>query len=322
MNVRTEPITESDITVFGEEKKESLLKLLNKYRMCSAKNDFELGCTNTIEIDIQEKPGREPFYSKPYKASAQQRTIMKQIVGEWKEAGIVTETSSMYASPCLRVQKEDGSWHLVVDYRRLNKNTVRTNFPLSIVDDGLEELHGATIFATLDLAHGYLQMPLTEQAKKKTAFITPNETGQFERAMFGLMNGAFYFAKCIKKVFSRYGNKLAIIFFDSFLFYAETWEELLEKLEKMLQLLKDAGLTLNLNKCKFGLETVGFVGFVVGKEGLSPGERKVKAITEYPTPKNAHEARRFHGVASYFRRFVPRFARIIAPIIDSFKEDK
>ena len=151
-------------------------------------NDSELGCTHLIKMDIQEKPGSEPVCCKPYKTSAEQRQIMRRIVREWKEAGLVTETDSEYASPCLLVAKGDGTSRLVVDYRRLNKNTVRVNFPLPNIDDGLECISGATIFATLDLAHGYLQIPLTDEAKRKTAFITPDETGQFEHASFGLMN--------------------------------------------------------------------------------------------------------------------------------------
>lgn len=321
---RVEPILDKDICVgptVKEDEKFSLLQLLNTYRMCSAKTDFELGCTSYIEMDIVEKSNCEPVQCKPYKASAEQREIMRGIVKGWKAAGLVKETNSSYASPCLLVQKADGTWRLVVDYRRLNKNTVRINFPLQRVDDGLENLHGARIFAILDLARGYLQIPLTEQAKEKTAFITPDETGQFERAIFGLMNAPFYFAKLMKKVFGNYGNKLALCFFDDMLVYAGTWEELLGKIEKILQLLKDAGLTLNLDKCKFGLESVSYLGMIIGKDGLGPGENKVKAISQFPTPRNIHEARRFHGMASYFRRFIPNFARIAGPIIELFKKE-
>ena len=246
---------------------------------------------------------------------------MKTIVRDWKQAGIVTDTDSAYASPCLLVGKSDGSSRLVVDYRKLNKQTVRINFPLANIDDGLEDLHGATIFAVLDLAHGYLQMPLTERAKEKTAFITPDDTGQFERAIFGLMNAPFYFTKLIKKVFGQYGNKLALNFFDDFLVYAKTWEDFLEKLELVLKLMKDAGLTLNLNKCKFALEQVDYLGLSIGRNGISPGERKVRAILEFPTPVNVHDARRFHGMASFFRRFIPKFAHIKAPIIRLFSND-
>ena len=126
----------------------------------------------------------------------------------------------------------------------------------------------------------------------------------------------------IKKVFEPYGNKLAITFFDDFLVYARSWEELLIKLEKILELLRDTGLTLNLKKCKFGLENVEYLGLIIGKEGISPSVKKVKAISEFSTPRNTHEARRFHGMASFFRRFIPGFSRIIAPIINSFKNEQ
>lgn len=137
----------------------------------------ELGCTHLIEMDIQEKPGSIPPYSKPFKASAEQREIMSTKVGEWKALKIAKETNGKYASPCILVKNADGTYRLVTDYRRLNKNTIRMNFPLPNIDDGLEELFGAVIFIVLDLKQGYLQIPLTETAKEKTAFITPDETG-------------------------------------------------------------------------------------------------------------------------------------------------
>ena len=324
MPPRKEPITKHDIhisPIMSEEQTDQLLSLLNEYRETSAMNDFELGYCEEIVMNIEEKPGSEPVYSKPYRANAEQREIMRQIVKSWKQTGIARDTTSPYASPCLLVKKADGTYRLVVDYRRLNKQTLRMNFPLSNMDDGLEELNGAKIFAVLDLAQGYLQMPLSESAREKSAFILPDDTGEFTRAMLGLMNTPFYFAKLIKKIFGQHGNKLALNFFDDFLLYAKKWEEFFQKLELMFQLLKKTGFTLNLNKCRFGLEEVEYLGFKIGINGVSPGERKVIAIENFPTPRNVHEVRRFHGLASFFRRFIPGFAQIMAPIIDLLKKD-
>lgn len=217
----------------------------DKLRLCKA-----LGFT----LDEIKKPRTVPPYSKPYITNNDKREKIKLKVAEWKENKLVKETVAPYASPCLLVENPDGSTRVVVDYRKLNKNTVRMNFPLPNIDDGLDALFEAEIFAVLDCAQGYLQIPLTDAAKEKTAFITQDETGQFERAMFGLMNAPFYFAKLMKIIFGPYGNQLAITYFDDILVHARSWEELITKIEKVLVLLRDAGLTLNIKKCKFGLD--------------------------------------------------------------------
>lgn len=114
--------------------------------------------------------------------------------------GIVTETNSSYSSPVLLVTKKDGEPRLVVDYRKLNQQILKKNFPIADLDEQLEELSEARMFCVLDLASNYLQVALLEETNSKSAFITQTETGQFERMMFGLTNGPYVYSKLMARV--------------------------------------------------------------------------------------------------------------------------
>ena len=115
-------------------------------------------------------------------------------------------------------------------------------------------------------------------------------------------------------MFGPYGNKLALMYFDDILVHARNWDELMVKLEQILIMLKEAGLMLNLKKCKFGLDQVDYLGYSFSNSRLKLGQKKVRVVLVFPAPKNSHEARSFHGLASFFRRFIPGFARMFTPI--------
>ncbi|KAK9719311.1 Reverse transcriptase (RNA-dependent DNA polymerase) [Popillia japonica] len=174
------------------------VNLINEYSDIFAFSLDELGCTDVAKMDIEEHPGSNPVVvCRPYRASARERQLIQEQVDEWRRVGIVEETKSPYASPVLLVPKKTGEARLVVDYRKLNSQTRREHYPLPNLDDHLEKMGRAKLFAALDLASGYLQIQLTEKAKEKTAFITqiqltekakektafitPDCTGQFTR---------------------------------------------------------------------------------------------------------------------------------------------
>ncbi len=290
------------------EQKQQLVELINEYRHCFALDISELGCTNLTRMDIKEVKESKPICMKPYKTNALQRDAIKKIVGEWKENGVVSETRSPYASPVILVKKKTGENRLVVDYRRLNSQTVKDKFPLPKIDDLLEQLHDCSVFTTLDLAHGYLQIPLTEEAKSKTAFITPDETGQFERMIFGLTNAPAEFQRLMYHALGPLYNKDVLCYLDDILIPAKTWEEMIKKLTEVFESLRSSNLTLKLPKCEFGKQEVEYLGFIINKDGIMPGSRKVEAISKFPRPKNIHDVRRFLGLTSFFRRFILNYA--------------
>ncbi|UYV66912.1 hypothetical protein LAZ67_4003307 [Cordylochernes scorpioides] len=314
---RKRPILPEDVNINHSptsKERQEILDVVNEYRDCFALGMEELGCTDVTKMDIKEVDGSKPVCLRPYKTTASEREAIREIVREWKDNGIVTETRSPYASPVLLVRKKTGDHRLVVDYRRLNTQTVKDKFPLPRIDDLLEGLRNAKFFTTLDLAHGYLQIPLTDKAKLKTAFITPDDTGQFERMIFGLANAPAEFQRLMHTVLGPLLNKKAFCYLDDVIIPAKDWREMIERLREVLERIRSAKLTLKPSKCEFGRREVEFLGYVISTGGLKPGPRKIKAIEEFPEPKNVHDIRRFLGLTNFFRRFVKDFARKAEPL--------
>ncbi|UYV60333.1 hypothetical protein LAZ67_1000859 [Cordylochernes scorpioides] len=314
---RKRPILPEDINVnhsLTSKERQEILDVVNEYRDCFALGMEELGCTDVTKMDIKEVDGSKPVCLRPYKTTASEREAIREIVREWKDIGIVTETRSPYASPVLLVRKKTGDHRLVVDYRRLNTQTVKDKFPLPRIDDLLEGLRNAKFFTTLDLAHVYLQIPLTDKAKLKTAFITPDDTGQFERMIFGLANAPAEFQRLMHTVLGPLLNKKAFCYLDDVIIPAKDWREMIERLREVLERISSAKLTLKPSKCEFGRREVEFLGYVISTGGLKPGPRKIKAIEEFQEPKNVHDIRRFLGLTNFFRRFVKDFARKAEPL--------
>jgi len=207
-----------------ESEKIELLVLLNSYRDTFAKNLNELGCTEMTELRIEEEEN-----SKPYKVSLAERKALAEIMAEWKSCGIVTETRSPYASPVLLVSQKGGKSRLVVDYRRLNKQTRRQNFPLPNMDEQIESLGAGQLFVQLDLANGYFQVPLAKESREKTVFITPDDTGEFPRTPFGLAGAPGEFQRLMNVVLGEMRGTLVKSYLDDWVLEADNWTDMLTK---------------------------------------------------------------------------------------------
>lgn len=313
-------LKQSDIETgqLNENNKQQLLDLLNRYRDCFAENNSELGIAKSAELEIHLENNR-PFTFRPYRMSASEQEIVKTMVEELVKDGIIRESNSSYSSPILLVKKKNGESRLCIDYRKLNSQSIKDRYPLPRIDDQLDRLHGSCCFTSLDLRAGYYQIPVSEKSKHLTAFVTNAGQYEFNRMPFGLANAPSVFQRLINKVLGPVKN-IAAVYLDDVLIHTPTIEEGLEKLESVLKLLREEGLTLNVKKCSFLKSSVTYLGFEISQGRVQPGNDKTKAIDEFSVPQNVHQIRQFIGLTGYFRHFVKDYARLAKPLTTLLKK--
>lgn len=319
-----DPFTLSDIKVgehVNSDQKRELLNLLNKYRTCFATSLKELGCTEVEKMNI-ELTDTQPVVYRPYRLSHSERAEVRDMTKELLECGVIRESSSPYASPIILIKKKTGDKRLCVDYRSLNRKTLKQHYPLPRIEDQMDRLSGYSLYTSLDLASGYYQIELTESAKEKTAFVTPDGQFEFNRMPFGLTNAPAVFQRVINKVLDNLRFNSVVLYMDDILLPSCTFLDGMQKLETVLNKIKDAGLTLKLTKCDFFQSTIHFLGFEVSSEGIRPGKQKTEAVRGFPVPKNVHNVRQFLGLASFFRRFINNFSGISRPLSNLLKKNQ
>ena len=298
---------------------DGLISLLKKFRGTVALSGDALGRTNVLKHNITLQQGTTPFYVPNYRLPMGRRQAVDELISDMKKQGVVTDSKSPYNSPMLLVPKKDGTWRLVVDYRRLNSITVPDRMPMPILDEVLCNLSGSSVFSSLDLLSGYWQMPLDEESKPLTAFSTHNEHLQFEVMPFGLANAPLSFVRLMGQVL---GNLPQVFcYMDDIIVFTKDVGSHLQTLELVFERLREAGLRVKLKKCRFFMKQLEFLGHTVTSNGIRTQENKIKAIVEYPPPKNIKALRRFLGIIGYYRAFVRSYASIAFPLTNLLKAD-
>ena len=275
--------------------------------------DTSLGCTDRIMHEIHIHPTK-PIKQKHRPVSRKIEEAMHSQVRKLLDQGIIKHSTSSWASPVVMVKKGDG-YRFCVDYRKLNAVTKTNAYPLPNMDGILRKLQGAKYISTIDLSSAYHQVKINPEHTYLTAFVVPG-MGLFEwtRMPFGLVNGPSDFQELSDEIIGPELEPFAFSYIDDMIIATDTFEKHLEVLKTVLQRLKSAGLTINREKSHFCKEEVRYLGVLVDRNGIRPDPERIRPILDFPVPKTLKQLRRFNGMASWHRKFLPDFADVAEPL--------
>lgn len=266
--------------------------------------------------------GTKPTFRPMFRYSPAEMELMESRIAELLENGYIEPSTSPYGAPVLFVKKPRSTeLRLVIDYRMLNKLTLRNRHPLPRIDDMLDALAGAKYFTAIDLRQAYHQIKLKESDRPKTAFRTPFGHYQWVTLSMGLTNAPAVFQSVVNNIFRPYLNKFVVVYLDDICVFSKTQEEHMRHLELVLEKLKQYNLTAAWHKCHFYQEELLFLGHIVSENGVKADPAKVKAVAEYPTPQDQHQVRSFLGMCNYFRRFINKYAPMVSPLTQLTRKD-
>ncbi|VDP93771.1 unnamed protein product [Echinostoma caproni] len=292
---------------------EGLNKLITKYRDVFMMDGEPLGRTGIVKHRI-ETGHAGAIRLNPRRVPSCYVQELESMVKEMLANNVIQPSKSPWAAPIVLVKKKDGKTRLCVDYRKLNEVTKKDRFPLPLMEDIFDALSGAKYFSTLDLASGYWQVEIEEKDREKTAFVVPNGLYEFQTMPFGLTNAPATFQRLMSSVLRELIPQQCLVYLDDVVVHGKTEEEHLENLRATFECLRKVGLKLRPAKCTLFQREVRFLGHVISAEGIQTDDEKVNKVRNWPQPRNESEVRSFMGLASYYRRFVPRFSEIAAPL--------
>jgi hypothetical protein len=309
---------EDSVLVFSESLSDSEQKkfsvILGEYNVFSE----HPGRTKLLQYEIKIDPMVKPKSQRPYKIPFHLKSDVKNELDKWLELGIIRRSESLWASPVVVVVNKDKSIRVCIDYRQLNKHIQVDPFPMPQIDNVINKLANAKFITKLDLTKAFFQIPLTDNSRKYTSFVT--EFGQFEFCVvpFGIKFATAVCNRIIGGLLQEFD--FVDSFVDDIIIFSNNLEDHFTHVSLVLEKLSDASLTLKSKKCIFGARSVKFLGFVVGNGTIKADPAKLEAINNFPPPAVKRDMRSFVGLINFYHRFVDKLSIICIPLLETLRK--
>ena len=286
---------------------------MNEHEDVFAKSEFDLGTFTDIEHGIDTgdaRPIKQHMRRTPACFVGEEEANLKKML----EAGVIKESASDWASSPVLIRKRDGSVRWCIDYRGLNKVTVKDVFPLPLVDDCLDTLAGNVWFSRLDANSAYWQINIKPEDRHKTAFHTRYGLFEHVKMGFGLCNAPASYARVMNLVLRGLNWKTLLAFLDDVLIMGKSFDDHLENLDAALKRFRKFGLKLKPKKCIFFQKEVEFLGRLISNDKLSVTDADIQSVALWPVPACSKDVERFMGLANYHRSFIKNFSQLADPL--------
>lgn len=295
-------------------------ELADVIRTFTCTTDHHLGRTTLLqhEIHLREdaKPRRQPIY----RCSPSIQAEMDREIERYKKIDAIEECSSEWANPLVPVRKANGKLRVCLDSRRINALTKKDSYPMRDMKGIFHRLESAKYFSVIDLKDAYFQIPLKEECRDYTAFRTSKGLFRFKVCPFGLTNAPFTMCRLMDKVIGFDLEPQVFVYLDDIVVATKTLQEHFRLLRIVADRLKNAGLTISLDKSRFCRKKVNYLGYLLTNEGVSIDNSRIEPILNYCRPKNVKDVRRLLGLAGFYQRFIGNYSKIVAPITDLLKK--
>lgn len=273
------------------------------------------GPTSKIQHSIKLKPDTQAIKQRYYPRNPVMQQIINEEVCRMLKEGVIEPSTSAWSSPVVLVKKSSGKHRFCIDFRKVNEVTIPDAYPLPFIQGILDKLRGARFLTTLDLRQGYWQVPLSPESKPITAFTVPGlGLFQFKVMPFGLHAAPATFQRLLDSIIGPELEPNAFCYLDDIIIVSSTFDDHLEHLNMVFQRLVNAGLQLQPEKCVFCRTELKYLGHVVNRQGIQTDPEKIEALLQVEQPTSVKAVRRFLGMASWYRKFIPQFSRIAAPL--------